>query len=55
MDHILIADDDAGIRGMLRDFLEDEGFTVEETDESDSVVEAIRGEDPPILVLMDVR
>lgn len=55
MDHILIADDDAGIRGMLRDFLEDEGFSVEETDDSDHVVEAIRGEDPPILVLMDVR
>lgn len=55
MDHILIADDDAGIRGMLRDFLEDEGFTVEETDDSDQVAEAIRGEDPPILVLMDVR
>ena len=55
MDHILIADDDAGIRGMLRDFLEDEGFSVEETDDSDHVVEAIRGGDPPILVLMDVR
>jgi two-component system response regulator AtoC len=55
MDHILIADDDAGIRGMLRDFLEDEGFSVEETDDSDQVVAAIRGDDPPILVLMDVR
>jgi two-component system response regulator AtoC len=55
MDHILIADDDAGIRGMLRDFLEDEGFSIEETDDSDHVVEAIRGEDPPILALMDVR
>ncbi|HEX7102363.1 MAG TPA: sigma-54 dependent transcriptional regulator [Nitrolancea sp.] len=55
MDHILIADDDAGIRGLLRDFLEDEGFSVEETDDSNDVSEAIRGEDPPILVLMDVR
>jgi two-component system response regulator AtoC len=55
MDHILIADDDAGIRGMLREFLEDEGFSVEETDDSDNVVAAIRGDDPPILVLMDVR
>ena len=55
MEHILIADDDAGIRGMLREFLEDEGFAVEETDDSAHVVESIRGDDPPILVLMDVR
>ena len=40
MDRILIADDDAGIRGMLRDFLEDEGFDVDETDDSENVVQA---------------
>jgi two-component system, NtrC family, response regulator AtoC len=55
MDRILIADDDAGIRGMLKDFLEDEGFTVDETDDSGRVFESLRSNDPPILVLMDVR
>ena len=55
MERILIADDDAGIRGMLHEFLEDEGFTVDEASDSERVVEAIRGNDPPILVLMDVR
>jgi two-component system response regulator AtoC len=55
MDRILIADDDAGIRGMLKDFLEDEGFAVDETDDSGRVFESLRSNDPPILVLMDVR
>ncbi len=55
MDRILIADDDAGIRGMLRDFLEDEGFDVDETDDSEAVLTAIKSDDPPALVLMDVR
>ncbi len=55
MDRILIADDDAGIRGMLRDFLEDEGFDVDETDDSEDVLRAIKSDDPPALVLMDVR
>ncbi len=55
MDRILIADDDAGIRGMLRDFLEDEGFDVDETDDSENVVKALKAENAPALVLMDVR
>lgn len=55
MERILIADDDAGIRGMLRDFLEDEGFDVDETDDSDHVLSALKADDPPSLVLMDVR
>ena len=55
MDRILIADDDAGIRGMLRDFLEDEGFDVDEADDSGKVVEALKADNAPTLVLMDVR
>ena len=55
MDRILIADDDAAIRGMLREFLEDEGFTVDETGDSEYVSESLRGDDAPTLVLMDVR
>ncbi len=55
MDRILIADDDAGIRGMLRDFLEDEGFDVDETDDSEHVLGVLKSDNPPMLVLMDVR
>ncbi len=55
MDRILIADDDAGIRGMLRDFLEDEGFDVDETDDSEHVLGVLKSDSPPVLVLMDVR
>ena len=55
MDRILIADDDDGIRGMLRDFLDDEGFDVVETDNSEDVLQALKSDDPPALVLMDVR
>jgi two-component system, NtrC family, response regulator AtoC len=56
MERILIADDDAAIRGMLRDFLEDEGYDVEEVDQSGDVITAFNGsDDAPDLVLMDVR
>ncbi|HEX3723399.1 MAG TPA: sigma-54 dependent transcriptional regulator [Nitrolancea sp.] len=55
MDRILIADDDAAIRAMLREFLEEEGFTVDETGDSEYVSESLRGDDAPTLVLMDVR
>jgi two-component system response regulator AtoC len=56
MERILVADDDAAIRGLLRDFLEDEGYSVIEAAKSGQVLEAFK--DPgeaPDLVLMDVR
>jgi two-component system, NtrC family, response regulator AtoC len=56
MERILIADDDAAIREMLRVFLEDEGFDVEETECSSDVVATFTElANPPELVLMDVR
>lgn len=56
MERILVADDDAGIRQLLRDFLEDEGYDVIEADTSTKVLTALREENPgPDLVLMDVR
>lgn len=56
MERILVADDDAGIRGLLRDLLEDEGYGVTEAARSGQVLEALKdtGEIPD-LVLMDVR
>jgi len=56
MERILIADDDAGIRELLRDFLEDEGYDVTEAETSAEVLSALSGDGTaPALVLMDVR
>ena len=57
MQKILIADDDASIRDVLRDFLTDEGFEVEEVDSGSGVLEALKrpAEQTPDLVMMDVR
>src|SRR5918995_478117 len=57
MQNILIADDDAAIRGVLRDLLEDEGFDVDEVDSAQGVVDALaeNGKTRPGLVMMDVR
>ena len=55
MQRILIADDDSAIRGMLRDYLEGEGFDVDEAATGTEVLTALDGEGAPDLVLMDVR
>jgi two-component system response regulator AtoC len=57
MQKILIADDDASIREVLRDLLTDEGFQVEEADSGIGVLEAMNRphDDAPALVMMDVR
>ncbi|MFO7270936.1 MAG: sigma-54 dependent transcriptional regulator [Sphaerobacter thermophilus] len=56
MERILIADDDAGIRQLLRDFLEDEGYDVTEAETSAEVLSAVSSDgNAPALVLMDVR
>jgi len=56
MPRILIADDDTAIRGMLREFLEDEGYDVTEADNGTAVINALAadGTDKPELVIMDV-
>ena len=57
MQRILVADDDATIRAVLREFLEDEGYTVEEAGDGAHVLATLSGRngDRPDLVLMDVR
>ncbi len=56
MERILIADDDSAIRSMLRDFLEDEDYEIEETENGQDVLTAFKeNSEPPDLVLMDVR
>lgn len=56
MERILIADDDAGIRQLLRDVLEDEGYDVTEAETSAEVLSAVSSDgNAPALVLMDVR
>jgi two-component system response regulator AtoC len=56
MSRILVADDDAGIRTLLRELLEDEGYDVEEADNGAAVIAALgKSGSHPDLVLMDVR
>jgi two-component system, NtrC family, response regulator AtoC len=57
MQRILVADDDAAIRGVLRELLEDEGYDVAEADDGGDVLSALTGGNGarPDLVLMDVR
>ncbi len=57
MQRMLVADDDAAIRSILRDFLEDEGYDVEETESGAGVLAALGKKDGniPDLVLMDIR
>src|SRR5215217_9086117 len=57
MQRILVADDDAAIRGVLRDFLQDEGYDVIEAENGPEVIGALNGNEDarPQLVMMDVR
>ena len=55
--HILIADDTAAIRDVLRDALTDEGYNVSEAASGDEVLAVFNGSDEerPDLALMDIR
>lgn len=57
MQTILIADDDAAIRGVLRDLLVDEGYEIEEAGTGQEVLDAVHRSDPapPQLIMMDIR
>lgn len=57
MHRILVADDDAGIRSLLREFLEDEGYEISEASNGVEVLQHLTGKSDsvPDLVLMDVR
>ncbi|HVL22824.1 MAG TPA: sigma-54 dependent transcriptional regulator [Thermomicrobiales bacterium] len=57
MQNILIADDDAAIRGVLRDLLTDEGYEVQEAESGQGVLDALTSENNhlPQLIMMDVR
>lgn len=56
MPNVMIVDDDAAIRDVLRDLLEDENFTVTEGETGSSVIEALSSDNgTPDLIMMDVR
>ncbi len=55
MPTVLIVDDDAAIRGVLRDLLTDEGFDTTEAEIGSAVTEALGSDSPPDLIMMDVR
>lgn len=52
--HILVVEDDAGLRELLRDELEDEGYRVTETDSAENAVKHLTG-DSPELIISDLR
>ncbi|MBI2774253.1 MAG: sigma-54-dependent Fis family transcriptional regulator [Chloroflexi bacterium] len=51
---ILVADDDASIRSLLRQLLQEEGYSVQEAATGVEVVDKVK-DSPPDLVIMDVR
>jgi two-component system response regulator AtoC len=53
--HILIADDDSGVRTMLRDLLEGEGYAVAEAKTGTEVLTGLANGHNYALMLMDVR
>jgi two-component system response regulator AtoC len=56
MSRILVADDDAGIRSLLRELLADEGFDIDESANGAAVLDAFNdAADRPNLVLIDVK
>ncbi|HEX6511530.1 MAG TPA: sigma-54 dependent transcriptional regulator, partial [Chloroflexota bacterium] len=52
---ILVADDDASIRQLLRTLLEGEGFEVQEAANGEQILAQVSTSDAPELVLMDLR
>jgi len=55
MSRILIADDDAAIRQVLKDLLSEEGYDVQEADSGSTVLQALEDDDAPQLIMLDVR
>ena len=53
--HILIVDDEAAIRDMLRGLLEEEGYTVGEAVDGADGLASIRDSSYPLIVLLDYK
>lgn len=51
---ILVVDDDAGIRVMLRELLEEEGYTVSVAGDGAEALRAIRARTEPMVALLDL-
>ena len=54
MAHILIVDDDADVRRVLRAMFERGGHRVSESDSGDSALAVVAGADPPDAIVCDV-
>ena len=52
---ILVADDDAAIRQLIKTFLEGEGYEVQEASSGSEILERLGGAKGPELVVMDLR
>lgn len=54
MTYVLIADDDAGIRHVIREILEEDNYRVEEAADGAGALAHIRGSGHPLVVLLDM-
>lgn len=55
MRQVLVVDDDAGIRTMLRFTLEEEGYAVYEADDGEGALDVLRAAHEPMVVLLDLQ
>ena len=53
MSDILIVDDEADIRLVIKDILEDEGYSTREAQDADGALAAV-DEAPPALIILDI-
>ena len=54
MGHVLIVDDDEGIRDAVRFLLEDEGYQVQEAGDGEAALRIMRDSQVPLVVLLDL-
>lgn len=52
--HVLVVDDDAGIREVLRAFLEEEGYEVSVARDGEEALRAALGATEPLVVILDL-
>lgn len=53
LSHVLVADDDTNVRAVLRDVLQEEGYTVHQTSHGEQTLDFLRAAASPLVVLLN--
>lgn len=53
--HILVVDDDPGVREALREMLSEEGYSVITAEDGQDALERLGAMEPPCLILLDLK